>query len=95
MKTDPPCDLGPGAPGLDPYAFAVSDLYQDLFAEGSFTGKGIYDVDAFERALQGRIGENAVLSHDLLEGLFARAAVASDVEVVEPSPDRYDVIVSR
>ena len=81
--------------GLDPYAFAVSDLYQDLFAEGSFTGKGLYDVDAFEESLRGRIGENAVLSHDLLEGLFARAAVASDVEVVEHSPDRYDVIVSR
>ena len=81
--------------GLDPYAFAVSDLYQDLFAEGSFTGKGLYDVDAFEGSLRGRIGDNAVLSHDLLEGLFARAAVASDVEVVEHSPDRYDVIVSR
>jgi cyclic beta-1,2-glucan synthetase len=84
-----------GSPGLDPYAFAVSDLYQDLFSEGSFTGKGLYDVDAFERSLAGRIGENQVLSHDLLEGLFARAAVASDVEVVEPSPDRYDVVTSR
>ena len=84
-----------GSPGLDPYAFAVSDLYQDLFGEGSFTGKGLYDVDAFERSLAGRIGENEVLSHDLLEGLFARAAVASDVEVVEPSPDRYDVVTSR
>jgi cyclic beta-1,2-glucan synthetase len=83
------------SPGLDPYTFAVSDLYQDLFAEGSFTGKGLYDVDAFEESLRGRIGENEVLSHDLLEGLFARAAVASDVEVVEQSPDRYDVIVSR
>jgi cyclic beta-1,2-glucan synthetase len=77
-----------GTPGLDPYAFAVSDLYQDLFAEGSFTGKGLYDVDAFERALAGRITENSVLSHDLLEGLFARAAVR-DIAVVEPS-DRYD-----
>ena len=84
-----------GTPGLDPYAFAVSDLYQDLFAEGSFTGKGLYDVDAFEHALAGRIAENAVLSHDLLEGLFARSAVASDVAVVEPSPDRYDVIAGR
>ena len=84
-----------GSPGLDPYAFAISDLYQDLFGEGSFTGKGLYDVDAFEHALAGRIQENAVLSHDLLEGLFARAAVASDVEVVEPSPDRYDVIAAR
>ena len=85
----------PAAPGLDPYAFAVSDLYQDLFGEGSFTGKGLYHVDAFEKSLAGRISDNTVLSHDLLEGLFARAAVASDVEVVEPSPDRYDVVASR
>ncbi len=83
------------SPGLDPYAFAVSDVYQDLVGEGSFTGKGLYEVDAFEQSLRGRIGENSVLSHDLLEGLFARAAVASDVEVVEPSPDRYDVISAR
>ncbi len=84
-----------GSPGLDPYAFAVSDLYQDLFAEGSFTGKGLYEIDAFERALAGRIRENSVLSHDLLEGLFARAAVVCDVTVIEPAPDRYDVIASR
>jgi cyclic beta-1,2-glucan synthetase len=84
-----------GSPGLDPYAFAVSDLYQDLFAEGSFTGKGLYDLDAFESSLAGRIAENSVLSHDLLEGLFARAAMASDVEVVESSPDRYDVVAAR
>ncbi|HEY1491895.1 MAG TPA: hypothetical protein VGF35_04655, partial [Steroidobacteraceae bacterium] len=84
-----------GSPGLDPYAFAVSDLYQDLFAEGSFTGKGLYDIDAFERSLAGRIRENSVLSHDLLEGLFARAALVCDVTVVEPAPDRYDVVASR
>ncbi len=84
-----------GTPGLDPYAFAVSDVYQDLCGEGSFTGKGLYDIDAFEAALAGRIAENTVLSHDLLEGIFARAGVASDVEVVEPSPDRYDVVLSR
>jgi cyclic beta-1,2-glucan synthetase len=84
-----------GEPGLDPYAFAVSDLYQDLCGEGSFTGKGLYDVDAFERALAGRIAENTILSHDLLEGLFARAALATDVEVIEPSPDRYDVAAAR
>jgi len=84
-----------GPPGLDPYAFAASDLYQDVFEEGSFTGKGLYDIDAFECALAGRIDENAVLSHDLLEGLYARAALASDVEVVEPVPDRYDVIIAR
>ena len=84
-----------GAPGIDPYAFAVSDVYQDLCGEGSYTGKGLYDIDAFEAALKGRIAENTVLSHDLLESLFARAAVASDVEVVESAPDRYDVVASR
>ncbi|MBA2587677.1 MAG: glycosyl transferase [Alphaproteobacteria bacterium] len=84
-----------GPNGLDPYAFAVSDVYQDLFNEGSFVGKGIYDVDAFEKALEGRIPENTILSHDLLEGVFARAALVSDVEVVEEFPSRYDVEVSR
>jgi cyclic beta-1,2-glucan synthetase len=84
---------GPG--GMDPYAAAVSDVYQDLFGEGSYTGKGIYDVDAFEAALSGRMPENAVLSHDLLEGIFARAGLASDIEVVEEFPSRYDVAVRR
>ena len=84
-----------GPNGLDPYAFAVSDVYQDLFDEGSFVGKGIYDVDAFEKSLNGRIPENTILSHDLLEGIFARAALVSDVEVVEEFPSRYDVEVSR
>jgi cyclic beta-1,2-glucan synthetase len=55
-------------PGVDPYTTAVSDVYQDLFGEGSYTGKGIYDVDAFERATHGRFAENALLSHDLIEG---------------------------
>ena len=58
---------------MDPYACAVSDVYQDLFGEGSYCGKGIYDVDLFEAALAGRIPDNTVLSHDLLEGIFARA----------------------
>src|SRR5438477_4201491 len=65
--------LSSGPAGIDPYAAAVSDVYQDLFEEGSYTGKGIYDVDAFEAALAGRVPENALLSHDLFEGLFARA----------------------
>ncbi|MGD9916235.1 MAG: glucoamylase family protein, partial [Rhizobiaceae bacterium] len=81
--------------GMDPYVFAVSDVYQDLFGEGSFTGKGLYQVDAFEAALAGHIGENAVLSHDLLEGAYAHAALASDVELVEDYPTRYGVDVSR
>ena len=84
---------GPG--GMDPYAAAVSDVYQDLFGEGSYTGKGIYDVDAFEAALQGRVPDNALLSHDLFEGVFARAGLASDVEVVEEMPSRYDVVGKR
>ena len=81
--------------GIDPYAAAVSDVYQDLFEEGSYSGKGIYDVDAFEAALAGRIAESSVLSHDLLEGIFARAGLVSDVEVFEDFPSRYDVAASR
>ena len=81
--------------GIDPYASAVSDVYQDLFGEGSYTGKGIYDVDAFEAALAGRVLESTLLSHDLFEGTFARAGLVSDIEVVEESPSRYDVAVAR
>ena len=81
--------------GIDPYAAAVSDVYQDLFEEGSYSGKGIYDVDIFEAALEHRIPVNSVLSHDLLESIFARAALVSDVEVFEDFPSRYDVAASR
>jgi cyclic beta-1,2-glucan synthetase len=81
--------------GLDAYAAAVSDVYQDLFGEGSFTGKGIYDIDAFEQTLDGRVPENALLSHDLFEGTYARAGLASDVEVVEEFPARFDVSAKR
>lgn len=81
--------------GMDPYAAANSDVYQDLFGEGSYTGKGIYDIDAFEAALAGRVKENVMLSHDLFEGIFARAALVSDVEVVEEFPARYDVLEKR
>jgi len=83
------------AAGIDPYAGAASDVYQDLFGEGIYTGKGIYDVDAFEMALAERIPENSLLSHDLFEGSFARAGLASDVEFVEDFPSRYDVAVRR
>jgi cyclic beta-1,2-glucan synthetase len=83
------------ASGIDPYAAAVSDVYQDLFGEGSYTGKGIYDVDAFEAALAGRVPDSTMLSHDLFEGVFARAGLASDVEVVEDFPERYDVAALR
>ena len=81
--------------GLDPYVFTVSDVYQDLTGEGTFTGKGLYHVDAFEASLKGRIDENSVLSHDLLEGSFARCALVTDVELVEDFPVRYEVEVSR
>src|SRR5207245_2311391 len=75
-----------GHTGVDPYTTAVSDLYQDLFCEGIFTGKGLYDVDAFAAALDGRVPENALLSHDLFEGLYARTALVTDVEVVDDYP---------
>ena len=81
--------------GIDPYSAAVSDVYQDLFGEGSYTGKGIYDVDAFEAALDGRVRDSTLLSHDLFEGTFARAGLASDIEVVEEFPSRYDVAAAR
>ena len=81
--------------GIDPYSAAVSDVYQDLLGEGSYTGKGIYEVDGFERALAGRVPDNAMLSHDLFEGVFARAGLASDVEVIEEYPTRYDVAARR
>ena len=81
--------------GIDPYSAAVSDVYQDLFGEGSYTGKGIYDIDAFEASLADRIPENTLLSHDLFEGIFARAGLASDVEVVDDFPSRYDVASQR
>ncbi len=84
-----------GPNGLDPYALAVSDVYQDLFEEGSYCGKGIYEIDTFEAALGGQISESAVLSHDLLEGIFARAGLVSDIEVVEEFPSRYAVSAAR
>ena len=72
---------------MDQYTRTVSDVYQDVFDEGSFIGKGIYDVDAFERALKGRFPANAILSHDLLEGCYARAGLLSDAELQEEHPD--------
>ena len=84
---------GPG--GVDPYAAAVSDVYQDLFGEGSYTGKGIYDVDAFEAALAGKVPENALLSHDLFESAFARAGLTTDLDLFEEFPTHYDVAAHR
>ena len=71
---------------MDPYTTAVSDVYQDLFREGIYAGKGLYHVDSFRSTLEGRVPENALLSHDLFEGLHARAALVSDVEVVDDYP---------
>ncbi len=78
-----------GHPGVDPYTVAVSDVYQDLFSEGSFTGKGIYDVEMFEQATHGRFPENTLLSHDLIEGNYARAGLVTDVIVYDDYPTRY------
>jgi len=75
-----------GHTGVDPYTTAVSDTYQDLFGEGIFTGKGLYDVGVFVAALDGRAPENTLLSHDLFEGLYARTALVTDVEVVDDYP---------
>ncbi len=84
-----------GNSGIDPYSSAISDVYQDLFGEGSYSGKGIYDVDAFETALNGRVPDGTMLSHDLFEGVFARSGLVSDVEVIEEYPSRYDVASAR
>ncbi|MBL8533182.1 MAG: cyclic beta 1-2 glucan synthetase, partial [Betaproteobacteria bacterium] len=84
-----------GEPGIDPYTRAVSDVYQDLFGEGSFIGKGIYDVDAFEQALSGRFPENRILSHDLIEGCHARAGLLSDVQLFEDAPASYGADITR
>ncbi|HEY4116381.1 MAG TPA: glucoamylase family protein, partial [Byssovorax sp.] len=78
-----------GCAGVDPYTTAVSDVYQDLFGEGVYVGKALYDVDAFEAALAGRVPESALLSHDLFEGIHARAALATDIEVLDDQPTSY------
>ena len=84
-----------GDTGLDLYTLAVSDAYQDLFGEGSYVGKGIYDVDAFERSVDNRIPENSVLSHDLLEGIMGRAGLVTDITMIEDYPQNYFIQVMR
>ncbi|MCK9861356.1 glucoamylase family protein [Paenibacillus sp. ATY16] len=76
-------------PGIDPYAFTVSDPFQDAFGTGIFTGKGIFDVNVFAQLLGERIPDNTVLSHDLLEGGFLRAALVSDIELIEEHPSTF------
>jgi len=84
-----------GETGLDPYTRAISDVYQDLYGEGSFTGKGIYEVDTMDRVLYGRFPRNALLSHDLIEGAYARAGLVSDIAVIEDYPSHYSAYSRR
>jgi len=78
-----------GNVGLDPYTTAVSDLYQDLFGEGIFTGKGIYDLEVFEQVLGNRFPDNTILSHDLLESTYLRCGLATDIELFDDYPSNY------
>lgn len=82
-------------PGIDPYTRAISDVYEDVFEQGSFVGKGIYDVDAFAFALNGRLPENRILSHDLLEGCYLRSGLLNDVVLYEEYPAQFDQDVQR
>ena len=81
--------------GIDPYTRASSDVYQDLFGEGSFIGKGIYEVDIFRKVLEGRFKENCILSHDLLEGCYVRSGLLSDVQLFEKYPSTYPSDMKR
>jgi hypothetical protein len=84
-----------GQTGFDIYSRAVSDVYQDLYGEGIFTGKGIYDIDALRQVLEHRFPRNALLSHDLIEGAYARAGLASDIEVIDDYPSHYSAYNRR
>lgn len=84
-----------GNSGIDPYTTAVSDVYQDLFGEGSFTGKGIYDVEVFHRVTGEVFPENQILSHDLLEGIYARAGLVTDIELIDGYPAKYQAYMRR
>ena len=84
-----------GQGGIDPYTTAISDVYQDLFGEGIFTGKGIYDVDVFNSMLKDAFPDNTILSHDLLEGSFVRTALASDMELIDGYPSGYGSYMMR
>ena len=84
-----------GYTGIDPYTTAVSEVYQDLFGEGSYTGKGLYVVDAFESSLKNRIPQNTILSHDLFEGLYARTGLITDIELLDDYPQSYHTYFTR
>jgi cyclic beta-1,2-glucan synthetase len=81
--------------GFDIYARAASDVYQDLFDEGSFTGKGIYEVETFQQVLEHRFPCNTILSHDMIEGAYARAGLVSDIEVVDDYPSHMSAFSRR
>ena len=81
--------------GLDLYTHAVSNVYQDLFGSGIYIGKGIYDVDAFEHSLAGRVPENTLLSHDLFEGIHARVGLVTDIVLYEDYPPSYLTYMRR
>ncbi|MCU1260957.1 MAG: glycosyltransferase 36, partial [Bryobacterales bacterium] len=84
-----------GQTGFDIYSTAVSDVYQDLFGEGSYVGKGIYDVDVFQKTLAKRFPHDVLLSHDLIEGTYARAGLVSDVELIDDYPSHYSAWSKR
>lgn len=84
-----------GAGGIDSYTNAISDIYQDNFKEGIFTGKGIYDVAVFSKVLKGQIPENTVLSHDLLEGCYLRCGLVSDIMLMDGYPTKYNSFMNR
>ncbi|MDD1729971.1 MAG: cyclic beta 1-2 glucan synthetase, partial [Methanospirillum sp.] len=84
-----------GELGIDPYTRTVSDVYQDAFHEGSFIGKGIYDLEIFSRSVEGRFPDNLILSHDLLEGCYVRTALVSDIQVFEEYPSSYIADIRR
>jgi cyclic beta-1,2-glucan synthetase len=84
-----------GNTGVDPYTTAASDVYQDLFGAGIYTGKGLYDVKAFEQAMHERVPEQTLLSHDLFESIFARTALVTDIEFLDDYPAYYDSFARR
>ncbi len=84
-----------GQGGIDIYTNAVSDVYQDLFGEGIFTGKGIYDLDIFHELLKDAIPDNTVLSHDLLEGSYVRTGLVTDIELIDGFPSKYNSYIMR
>ena len=84
-----------GDVGFDIYTHAVSESYQDLFGAGIYVGKGIYDVDAFMRSVEGRVPENALASHDLFEGIHGRTALATDIVLFEDYPSHYAAYARR